>query len=67
MTGIIATDYWLTRKRKWVIPDIYKRDSIYWYTFGINWRAFLAFILSFVFDLREFHPCTRWSKGSFID
>jgi NCS1 family nucleobase:cation symporter-1 len=54
MTGIIAADYWIIRRRKWVIPDIYKQDGIYWYSFGVNWRAYVAFIMSFVFDLREF-------------
>ncbi|OQV04574.1 hypothetical protein CLAIMM_09434 [Cladophialophora immunda] len=54
MTGIIAADYWIIRRRKWVIPDIYKQDGIYWYSLGVNWRAYVAFIMSFVFDLPGF-------------
>ncbi|KIY01451.1 uncharacterized protein Z520_03003 [Fonsecaea multimorphosa CBS 102226] len=54
MTGILAADYWIVRRRKWVMHDIYRQDGIYWYTFGVNWRAYVAFIMSFVFDLPGF-------------
>jgi NCS1 family nucleobase:cation symporter-1 len=30
LTGILAVDYWLVRRRKWKIPDLYKPDGIYW-------------------------------------
>ncbi|KAJ9608822.1 hypothetical protein H2200_006593 [Cladophialophora chaetospira] len=54
LTGLLAADYWLIRRRKWVIPHIYKQDGIYWYTFGFNWRAYAAFILSWVFTMPGF-------------
>jgi nucleobase:cation symporter-1, NCS1 family len=53
MTAILAADYWLIRRRKWKIPDLFKQDGIYWYTFGINWRAVVAFFLSIVFAMRK--------------
>jgi len=34
--GILITDY-LSRKREIVLPDLYKPDSKYWYSKGINW------------------------------
>ena len=54
LTAILAADYWLIRRRKWKIPDIFKQDSIYWYTFGVNWRAVAAFFISVAFSVRKF-------------
>jgi len=45
MTGILITDYWLIRKHKLIIPDLYRQEGIYWYNFGLNWKAFLVFFV----------------------
>lgn len=39
---------WLIRRRNWKVPDLYvgDRSSIYWYRFGLNWRAFTAWTLA---------------------
>ncbi|KAH8880225.1 hypothetical protein GQ53DRAFT_891637 [Thozetella sp. PMI_491] len=49
-TGILVSDYWIVRKRKWKIPDLYHGtpDSIYWYWAGINPRSCIVFILAIV-------------------
>lgn len=36
MTAILVSDFWLVRRRKLKIPDLYKRDGIFWYHFGLN-------------------------------
>ena len=38
---------WIVRKKNWKVPDLYVGNSlgIYWYTAGLNWRAFLAWAL----------------------
>jgi NCS1 family nucleobase:cation symporter-1 len=36
--GMLIADY-LSRKREIVLPDLYKSDSKYWYSKGINWYA----------------------------
>jgi len=46
MTGILVADYWLIRRRKRKIPDLYFNTGIYWYFYGLNWRAFLAFCIA---------------------
>ncbi|KAK6078180.1 NCS1 nucleoside transporter [Seiridium cupressi] len=48
LAGINAVDFWLVRRLKWKIPDLYKGsgDNIYWYTAGLNWRAFAAWIIT---------------------
>ncbi|RDW83488.1 hypothetical protein BP5796_04979 [Coleophoma crateriformis] len=43
MTAILVTDYWLIRRRKVKIPDLYRADGIFWYHYGLNWKAFLVF------------------------
>ncbi|KAE9368324.1 putative nicotinamide riboside transporter 1 [Stipitochalara longipes BDJ] len=43
--AILIVDFWLVRKTKWNIPELYTPGGIYWFTGGINWRAMLAYIL----------------------
>lgn len=44
MTGIVISDYFLVRKQDLHVRDLYcaNSSSAYWYTFGFNWRAFVA-------------------------
>ncbi len=45
MTGVMLADYFVIRKRRLSIYDLYNtEDSIYWYHKGFNWRGFLACI-----------------------
>ncbi|PGH13753.1 hypothetical protein AJ79_03452 [Helicocarpus griseus UAMH5409] len=46
MTGIMLADYFLIRRRKLKLDDLYTGDveGIYWYWRGFNWRALVAFI-----------------------
>jgi NCS1 family nucleobase:cation symporter-1 len=43
--AILIVDFWLIRKTKWLIPELYKPGGIYWFTGGLNWRAFVAYFL----------------------
>lgn len=47
LAGINAVDFWVIRRLRWSVPDFYigNKNSIYWYTAGLNWRAFLAWTL----------------------
>ncbi len=53
MTGILVCDYWLIRRRKLKIPDLYTRHGIFWYNFGLNWKAFLVFFACSAPSLRK--------------
>ena len=45
MIGLMATDFFILRKRKVRLSHLYtKTDSSYWYWNGINWRAIVAWI-----------------------
>lgn len=45
ISGIMASDYWLVKKRKINVPSLYDPHGIYRYWYGINWRAAVAFIV----------------------
>ncbi|ETS72917.1 hypothetical protein PFICI_15309 [Pestalotiopsis fici W106-1] len=48
LAGINAVDFWVVRRLRWKIPDLYKgkEDNIYWYTAGLNWRAFVSWAVT---------------------
>ncbi|KAJ5168645.1 uncharacterized protein N7482_004239 [Penicillium canariense] len=45
-TGILLADYHIVRHYKLRLGDLYTGDSssIYWFSNGVNWRAFVAFL-----------------------
>ncbi|WP_083450271.1 NCS1 family nucleobase:cation symporter-1 [Luteipulveratus mongoliensis] len=43
VAGILAADYWVVRRRHIVVRDLYRREGLYWYSGGWNWRAVVAF------------------------
>ncbi|KAM0083670.1 hypothetical protein ACKRZS_004122 [Fusarium odoratissimum] len=47
MTGLMVAHYNLVAKAKVNVDDLFvgNKDSIYWYNFGVNWRAFVAWIV----------------------
>jgi NCS1 family nucleobase:cation symporter-1 len=42
VAGIMISDYFVIRRRKLVVDDLYLRDGVYEYSHGWNWSAFLA-------------------------
>ncbi|KAJ6786330.1 hypothetical protein PWT90_04720 [Aphanocladium album] len=46
MAGVITTDYYLVRKGYLNVPELYsgRKTGPYYYTFGIHWRAYAAYI-----------------------
>jgi NCS1 family nucleobase:cation symporter-1 len=44
MTGLMISSYFIVNKRKINIDDLFvgNKNSIYWYSWGINWRAIVA-------------------------
>ncbi|KAH8657101.1 permease for cytosine/purines, uracil, thiamine, allantoin-domain-containing protein [Tricladium varicosporioides] len=49
-TAILMLDYWVIRKKMWKVPDLYKGgpEYIYWYTHGINMRAWFTYIVTVI-------------------
>jgi NCS1 family nucleobase:cation symporter-1 len=57
---ILTLRSWLVRKRNWKVPDLYVGNSegIYWYTAGLNWRAFFAWTMGVWPSFRKLFPET---------
>ncbi|KAG7695511.1 hypothetical protein KL915_002901 [Ogataea haglerorum] len=46
--GIVISDFFFVRKGRYELADLYsgKKDGIYYYTYGINWRDYVAYFIS---------------------
>ncbi|WP_084701381.1 NCS1 family nucleobase:cation symporter-1 [Streptacidiphilus anmyonensis] len=45
VAGILIADYWLLRRTRLSLADLYRQGGRYWYTGGWNLRAVLAFLV----------------------
>lgn len=45
IVGILIADYYLIRKRRVNVPDLYESDGQYHYANGINWAGLISWIL----------------------
>lgn len=43
--GVMICDYWVIRKRRLSLRDLFLENGVYRYTNGVNWRAVLAMAL----------------------
>ena len=48
ITSIMIAEYWIIKKRKVNVPELYRPHGMYHYWNGINWRALLALCVGFV-------------------
>lgn len=59
MIGIMIASYLVVHRRRIKVEDLYPsqnpRKSIYWYSYGVNWRAGIA--------VRPFHLSRLYSKA----
>ncbi|KAI1797159.1 NCS1 nucleoside transporter family [Ganoderma leucocontextum] len=46
IAGIMVADYWIVHKGKIDVPSMYRPHGRYRYTYGFNWRAVVAILLS---------------------
>jgi NCS1 family nucleobase:cation symporter-1 len=44
--GILIADYWVIRKQRLSLPDLFKLEGRYTYDRGVNWRAIAALIIA---------------------
>ncbi|EED18301.1 allantoin permease, putative [Talaromyces stipitatus ATCC 10500] len=56
MVGLMISSYLIVNQSKIKVPDLFvgNKNSIYWYTYGINWRAVVAWISGVVPSLPGF-------------
>ena len=48
LAGVMVSDFYLIKKRKLNIHELYKDHGIYHYSNGWNWRAYAAFCVGFI-------------------
>lgn len=44
VAGILVADYWLLRRTRLHLADLYRTGGRYWYAAGWNWRAVVSFL-----------------------
>jgi nucleobase:cation symporter-1, NCS1 family len=44
--GILIADYWILRRRRLIVADLFREQGAYTYHRGVNPRAILAFVLA---------------------
>lgn len=54
IAAIMVWDFWYIHKRKYNTLALYQPNSIYRYTYGVNWRAVTAFVIGVVPNLPGF-------------
>jgi NCS1 family nucleobase:cation symporter-1 len=47
ITGILFCDYYIVQRGKIDLKSLYtaERNGNYWYTYGVNWRAMVAYVV----------------------
>jgi NCS1 family nucleobase:cation symporter-1 len=60
IAGVLIADYWLVRRKKLVLGDLYRKQGVYTYVGGWNWRAVVATLLGCFFAwIGVFVPALR--------
>ncbi len=63
VAGILITDYWLIRRTRLALVELYVKEGRYWYSGGWNWRAVLAFVVGALLAVGGSHSAP--GKGPF--
>jgi len=45
IAGVLITDYWLVRHKRLELGDLYRREGVYTFSSGWNWRAIVATVV----------------------
>lgn len=45
IAGVLIIDYWVIRKKRLILPDLYRKQGAYTYSSGWNWRAVAATLI----------------------
>ncbi|TRM62186.1 permease [Schizophyllum amplum] len=60
IAGVMVTEYYLIRRGRYHIADLYSssKDGWYYYTYGINFRAYVAYIAGILINVVGFAGAT---------
>ncbi len=48
IAAVMITDYWIVRRRRLDLADLYKREGRYAYSGGYNWKAIIAVLIGVI-------------------
>ena len=71
--GILIADYWIVRRQRLVLDDLYRERGAYTYRKGVNWRAVAAFVIAVLPVVPGFRAGGRdagrvaWQTPNFFD
>ena len=56
IAGVIICDYYFVRKGYYQVVDLYsaRPDGPYWYTYGVSWRAYAAYVAGILINVVGF-------------
>lgn len=63
VAGILIADYWIIRRTRLDVADLYRAEGRYWYRSGWNWRAVAAFLTGSLLAVGGSHSAS--GKGPF--
>lgn len=60
IAGVMIMEYYVVRKGHYRVSDLYhaRRDGWYWYTYGVNFRAYVAYIAGILINVVGFAGAT---------
>jgi NCS1 family nucleobase:cation symporter-1 len=66
MTGLMISSYFVVNKRKVNVDDLFvgNKGSVYWYTWGVNWRAVVAVSLAVRSSFQLEYSLLQWICGT---
>jgi len=64
IAGVMISDYYIIRRGHYRLSDLYttERSGWYWYTYGINFRAYAAYISGILINVVGFAGASE-SRG----
>jgi len=65
--GILIADYWVVRRQRLVLDDLFRERGAYSYWHGVNWRAVAAFLIGVLPVVPGFARAAVMPGGSVAD
>ena len=65
--GILIADYWIVRRQRLVLDDLFRERGAYSYWKGVNWRAVAAFVIAVLPVVPGFARAAVTPGGSVAD
>jgi nucleobase:cation symporter-1, NCS1 family len=67
LAGILIADYWIVRRQRLVVEDLYLEEGRYAYRKGVNWRAVAAFAIAVLPVIPGFARAAVTPGGTVVD